>query len=42
MAAWVLVPCLKSLFAEFDQLAPNRDHATDGAVGAISHLKATA
>lgn len=37
MAVWVLVPCLKSLFAEFDQLAPNRDHATDGAVGDRAH-----
>jgi hypothetical protein len=37
MAAWVLVPCLKSLFAEFDQLAPNRDRASDGAVGDRAH-----
>jgi hypothetical protein len=37
MADWVLIPCLKQLFAEFDQIAPSRDHASDGAVGDSSH-----
>ena len=37
MADWVLIPCLKALFTEFDRIAPSRDHASDGAVGDQRH-----
>jgi hypothetical protein len=37
MASWYLVPCLKALFAEFDKIAPNRDHASDGSIGDAAH-----
>jgi hypothetical protein len=37
MASWTLVPCLVSLRNEFNRLAPNRDKASDGAVGDQSH-----
>lgn len=37
MAAWVLIPCLNALFAEFNRIAPNRDEASDGAVGDLAH-----
>lgn len=37
MADWVLVPCLKQLFAEFDRIAPSRDHASDGSIGDTVH-----
>lgn len=37
MADWYLVPCLKTLFAEFDQIAPGRDHASDGSIGDAAH-----
>jgi len=37
MADWVLIPCLKALFAEFDRIAPSRDHASDGSVGDAAH-----
>jgi hypothetical protein len=37
MADWVLIPCLKALFAEFDKIAPSRDHASDGSVGDTAH-----
>jgi hypothetical protein len=37
MASWYLVPCLKELFAEFDRIAPNRDHASDGSIGDAAH-----
>lgn len=36
-ASWVLVPALKALRAEFDQLAPSRDKASDGAIGDTAH-----
>lgn len=39
--AWYLVPCLKTLFAEFDEIAPNRDHASDGSIGDESHQSET-
>lgn len=37
MADWVLIPSLKELFAEFDRIAPSRDHASDGALGNAAH-----
>jgi hypothetical protein len=37
MASWYLVPCLKALFAEFDSIAPSRDHASDGSIGDATH-----
>lgn len=37
MADWVLIPCLKTLFAEFDRIAPGRDRASDGSIGDAAH-----
>ena len=37
MADWVLIPCLKALFGEFDRIAPSRDHASDGSIGDKAH-----
>jgi hypothetical protein len=37
MADWILVPCLVSLRNEFNELAPDRDKATDGSIGDTSH-----
>jgi len=37
MASWVLIPCLKQLFAEFDRIAPSRDKASDGSIGDLAH-----
>jgi hypothetical protein len=37
MADWILIPCLKVLFAEFDKIAPSRDHASDGSIGDTVH-----
>jgi len=37
MANWVLIPCLKTLFGEFDAIAPDRDHASDGSIGDTAH-----
>jgi hypothetical protein len=37
MASWILIPCLKCLFAEFDRIAPSRDHASDGSIGNTVH-----
>ena len=31
------IPCLKQLFAEFDRIAPSRDHASDGSIGNAAH-----
>lgn len=39
MASWVLIPALKSLFAEFDRIAPRRDKASDGSIGDLAHQK---
>jgi len=37
VASWVLIPALKSLFAEFDRIAPRRDKASDGSIGDEAH-----
>ncbi|MET0492924.1 MAG: hypothetical protein ABW000_07300 [Actinoplanes sp.] len=37
MASWILVPCLVSLRNEFNELAPDRDKASDGSIGDASH-----
>jgi hypothetical protein len=37
VSAWVLIPCLKALFAEFDRIAPARDKASDGSIGDTAH-----
>jgi hypothetical protein len=37
MSDWVLIPCLKTLFAEFDRIAPSRDKASDGSIGNAAH-----
>ena len=37
MSDWVLIPCLKQLFAAFNSIAPNRDKASDGAIGDTAH-----
>jgi hypothetical protein len=35
--SWILVPALVSLRAEFNQLAPGRDKASDGSIGDSEH-----
>jgi hypothetical protein len=37
VADWILVPCLVSLRGEFNDLAPDRDKASDGSIGDTSH-----
>jgi hypothetical protein len=37
VADWVLIPCLKALFAELDRIAPGRDKASDGSIGDAAH-----
>lgn len=37
MADWILIPCLRALFMEFDRIAPSRDHASDGSIGDTAH-----
>lgn len=37
MSGWFLVPCLVVLRNEINQFAPNRDKASDGAVGDLAH-----
>lgn len=39
MADWILIPSLKQLFAEFDFIAPGRDHASDGSIGNAAHMQ---
>lgn len=41
MSAWVVIPCLKKLRAEFDEVAPNRDHGSDGFIGDSSHTSSS-
>lgn len=41
MASWILVPCLRSLQNEFNELAPARDRASDGAIGNAPHAAGT-
>lgn len=33
----ILIACLDELFKEFDQLAPDRDTASDGWIGDAAH-----
>jgi len=35
--AWTLVPCLVKLRAEFNEIAPDRDKASDGSIGDTAH-----
>lgn len=37
MADWILIACLKQLFAEFDRIAPDRGHESDGSIGDTAH-----
>jgi hypothetical protein len=37
MASWILIAAGKSLMAEFDAIAPERDHASDGSIGNLAH-----
>ena len=39
MGTWILVPCLEALRREFDQLAPQRDRASDGSIGDQAHAQ---
>jgi hypothetical protein len=41
MDDWVLIPCLKQLFAEFNTVAPHRDKASDGSIGDTAHQEET-
>lgn len=37
MAGWILIAAAESLFAAFDELAPDRDHTSDGSIGDAAH-----
>lgn len=41
MADWVVVPCLKALIAEFNEVAPHRDKGADGTIGDSSHTSSS-
>lgn len=41
MASWVLIPCLKALFDEFDELNPDRDDSSDGSIGDQAHASSS-
>lgn len=41
MSAWVLIPCLIALRAEFNAVAPNRDRGADGSIGDSSHTSSS-
>jgi hypothetical protein len=41
MASWILVPCLVTLRAEFNRLAPDRDKASDGSIGDTAHASSS-
>jgi hypothetical protein len=37
MAGWILIPCLDRLRDDFNEVAPLRDHASDGTIGDAAH-----
>lgn len=37
IADWILIPCLVTLRAEFNKIAPSRDKASDGSIGDAAH-----
>lgn len=39
MASWILVPCLVTLRNEFNELAPDRNRASDGSIGDLAHQR---
>ena len=39
MSDWILVPCLVTLRAEFDAVAPPRDRSADGSIGDTAHQR---
>lgn len=41
MSDWILVPCLVTLRAEFDAVAPDRDRGSDGSIGDSNHTSAS-
>lgn len=41
MAAWIVVPCLLALRAEFNTISPNRDKGADGTIGDSNHTSSS-
>lgn len=41
MREWILIACLKALFAEFDKEYPYRKHDSDGSIGDTAHQEET-
>ncbi len=41
MSAWVLVPCLIALRAEFNEVNPTRDKGADGSIGDSAHTSSS-
>lgn len=39
MASWILIAAGHALFAEFDRIAPSRDHGSDGTIGDAAHQR---